>query len=174
MCADEADAGKETVEAGDGPRLDLRDGGFAHRKHATERCEEEHRGDDVNDRRPDREEESAERGAGHHPDLEGDRPPGHCVRQDLGRDERGREGPAGGVPDRRSNACKSGQGQELPELLRAGEGDEEQEHDDNEIEDDGDGDDTPARESVCELAGWKGEQEQRQKLGKPDQPEVER
>ena len=85
----------------------------------------------------------------------------------------GRARPAG-FADRSSDACQSSQGQELPELLRAGEGDEEQEHDDHEVEDNRDGDHDAAREAVCELARWEREQEQRQKLGEPDQPEIER
>ncbi len=153
-------------------RSGMRSGGLAGiASSSRERDREQHGRDHVDELGRDREEQAAERRAGDHPDLEGDRAQRHRARQQLERERAraGARGPTGcaiaaATPVAAARA-RNGQSCVAPSSVTASRSDH-----DGESSADGDRKHEPPREAVGKLACRQREQEQRNELASPISP----
>ena len=97
----------------------------------TRRDHEQHDRRAVDGLRAEREEQAADRGPADRRDLAGDRAHRERAGQQLGRHELRRQRPAGRVAERGDRAGERRERDELPELVRAAERDDEQEQPDD-------------------------------------------
>ena len=168
----EANARHHLVEPHD--TLGRRDPTAPKGQHAAERDQRQRDCNCVDELRLDREEEAADCGAHHRRQLERDRSLCERAHQDLLRHERWRERPAGGRTDCASDPLHESQGEERPHPLRARCRHGKEPNEDDHVERHHHREQVPAGHAVGQLAGGQREEEQRQELGEPDEPEVQR